>query len=178
MLLAGCAGSIDVRPPDITATQQTIMAMAENKALNSLAAPLPLRLSYVDQTYWTGSKYELGAFREWLIRGGVPITDDQKKADVIIEPLSAVDSFNVKGLFIGIPELKLSIEADTPAVTFFSATTDIAIAQMSILAYDAHTGAPLASADSKYGIQFYHVVKTLLTGVHDTPHLTPDQLAE
>lgn len=176
LALSSCTGSITTKPAAETASQQIIMSMAEQKAVASLPGALPPRLTFVDETYWTGARYETGALRAWLLAHGVPLTDDRKAAQVILEPISAVDSYDEKSLFFGIPALKLSGD-ETPTLTLFAKNTDIAISRLSFAAYDAKTGQAIALQQSKFGVQYYHVTQALFLGVYDSPHLDPQELS-
>jgi hypothetical protein len=177
LAISGCTGSIATPPPAVTASAQIIQSMAEGKALGSLPLALPKRLTYVDAAYFTGSRGELGSLRAWLLRQGVPLTDDQKTAEIIIEPTSGVDSFNALGTFVGIPALTFGPALGSPLVSFYSKTTDIALAQVSLAAFDAKTGQPIALESSRYGVQAYRVTQAMFLGVSDSPHLLEPQLA-
>lgn len=171
VLLAGCTSSIPVTPPAQTATQQLIVSASETKALATLPRLLPPRLAYVDAANFTGGKYEMAAFKAWLLAQGVPLTDTEKSAQMIVAPFAAVDSYNVKSLLLGIPALRITALLQTPEIAAYADATEIAINQIAFYAYDAKTGVNVAQATSKYGIQPYSVEHLLFFFTTEYPKL-------
>ena len=175
LLLGACTSSITMLPPKETATQQLIVSSSEQKAVDSLA-PFTASSAYVDSSEFTGSKYELAAFKAWLLQHGVALMD-RKRAAVTIVPYSSVNSYNLKSLLFGLPKLKLSAFLSTPEIAFYGKTTEIAINRLSFYAFDNKTGKAVVEQNSKFGLQPYSVTKMLFVLQFERPKLMPAQRA-
>lgn len=175
LLSDACTSGIVTLPPKETATQELIMSSAARKAIESLP-PFATPSAYVDGSDFTGSKFEIAAFKAWLLQHGVALAT-QKDAAVTIVPYTGVDSYNLKSLLFGVPKLKLSAFLSTPEIALYGETTEIAINQISFYAYDNKTGNAVAVETSKFGVQPYRISKFLFIFHFDRPKLAPDQRA-
>jgi hypothetical protein len=164
--------------PSITATQQLIVALSENKSIETLSNCLPKQLTYVDTTQYTGSKYQLEVFKAWLLQHGILLTNVESKADTIVEIFVSVDSFNAKNMIVGIPAIKLTMLASTPQIAFYSKSTEIAINQFNFIAYDAHTGNVVSVVHSKYGVQEYSIITYAFLGEIEKPKLAKSDIVK
>jgi len=172
LLLAGCTSSVTLVNPTVTATQQLIVSSSEAKAISSLANNLPKELTYLDTSNYTGSKYQLALFINWLLDNKVPITQDIKAASVIVQIYTSVDSYNSESYLIGLPAFKVGPIASTPELAAYAKDTLIAINQISYFAFDAKTGMKIAEGSSKYGVQEYSVTKLAFLASMQKPKLS------
>jgi hypothetical protein len=72
LLRGACTSGVVTLPPKETATQELIVSSSEQKAVDSLK-PFAAPSAYVDSSEFTGSKYELAAFKAWLLEHGVAL---------------------------------------------------------------------------------------------------------
>lgn len=126
-LLTACTSTIGTKEPTISATQQMIVSSSEAKAIASLLAVQIPGPAYVDASEFTGSKYELAAFKAWLLPHGTALTDDPKAAVTIIVPSTGVDSYDLKSILVGIPSFKIAAVLSTPEIAIYGKSTEIAI---------------------------------------------------
>jgi hypothetical protein len=177
LALTACSSTITTEPPKTSATQQLIVSSSEAKAIASLpAVPIP-GSAYVDPSDFTGSKYELAAFKAWLLGQGTPLSDNQKTAAVIVVPFTGVDSYDLKSLLVGIPAFKIAALMSTPEIALYGKSTEIAINQIGFYAYDRATGRLVVAETSKYGLQPYSVTRALFVFTRESPKIAPDQRA-
>jgi hypothetical protein len=173
LALAGCTSSIATVAPHTTASQQLIEASAEQAAVDSLPATLPSRKAYIDASSFDGSKYELAAFKLWLLEQGIALAADAKSANMVVVPYTAADGYNVKSLLVGIPAFKLAALMSTPEIALYARTTELAISQLNFYAYDEKSGALVVAAKSKFGLQTYSITRVAFFFDSETPKIDP-----
>lgn len=176
ILLAGCSASAVHTVPAVTATEQIILAHAEANAVRSLPIDLPRVPTFIDDSDYTGDRYLLGLFTQAVLAAGVPLASRAKSVDVVLV-MSPVGSLDSRSYYLGTPPIPVNALFSLPSISAWSKTTDIGIARIRYVAFDRRTGLMTGYASSKFGVSKYSVVKSLLFGAFDYPHLPADRVS-
>jgi hypothetical protein len=108
LTLAGCTQAVESNPPR-TATEQMLISTAADRAAEKLALALPKGTSvFVDASNFDGTdaKYAIGSIRAQLLKQGIRLVEDKKKAHTIVEVRSGALSTDKSQTLVGIPSFK------------------------------------------------------------------------
>ncbi|KAA5606172.1 hypothetical protein F1188_07025 [Roseospira marina] len=178
--LAGCA-SQNVTTPERSASEQLLISTAADRAAESLAETLPVTGPvYVDAINFDGydERYAIGAIRDALLRNGARLTQTREAADTIVEIRAGALSIDREEALVGMPSLTLPIPlsdtVSTPELAVFKKDLAQGVAKIAATAYDAETGALVASTGPTYGFSNKAVWTLLLVLTWDTSDLIGD----
>jgi hypothetical protein len=161
----GCA-TIRVTDPPRSATEQFLESEATRRAVEQLSAEaLRDRLVYVDTSYLITAAFPtpenlfyVAELRNKLLIGGVRLTSDRAKAEIILEVRSGGIGIDRLEYLLGIPSIYLSgylasqttgganTPLTTPELAIVKNTTQKGYASAAFVAYWADTGELVASS--------------------------------
>jgi len=171
LALAACATQTETNPPR-SATEQLLISTAADRAAAKLAVTIPAKTAvFVDAGNFDGadSKYAIGAIHDSLLKQGVYLVDDKKKAKTIVEIRSGALSIDKKEYLLGIPSFNVPIPLagsafTTPQIALYGTDTQEGIAKFAFVSYDTAKGALVQSEEPQYGFS-HNTKKTLLVFV-------------
>lgn len=164
--LHGCA-TIRVTDPQRSATEEFLESEATRKAVDQLSADaLRDRLVYIDTSYLITAAYPtpenlfyVAELRNKLLIGGVRLTTDRAKAEIILEVRSGGIGIDRLEYLLGIPSVYLSgslsgaatngqtnTPITTPELAIIKNTKQKGYASAAFVAYWADTGELVASS--------------------------------
>ena len=165
-LLAGCSTE-RLAPPARTATEQLLISVAVDRAVERLAAELPSEGTvFVEPGNLEGfdGKYAVSAMRDGLLRRGGRLAADRARADMVVEMRAGALSVDDRDALVGIPSfgvpIPLSGDVNLPEVALFKKDMAQGVVKLAATAYDARTGSLLKSAGPEHG--FSHKVQWTL----------------
>lgn len=146
--LAACATAVQTRPGR-TATEQLLVAHAAERAAADfhLEAPKGRRV-FLDTINFTGewAPYAASALRQRILSGGHRLSPSRAEADLVVEIRMGALSIDQMSRVLGVPALTLPTGNNystftVPELSLYSQAERSGVAEFSIFAYDAHTGA-------------------------------------
>lgn len=165
-MLAACSTERQ-RAPARTATEQLLISVAVDRAVENLADELPADGAvFVDPGNLDGfdGKYVISAMRDGLLRRGARLAVERGKADTIVELRAGALSVDDRNALVGIPSfgvpIPLSGDVTLPEVALFKKDMAQGVAKIAATAYDAHSGQLVKSAGPEHG--FSHTVNWTL----------------
>jgi hypothetical protein len=178
LALAACATQTETNPPR-SATEELLISTAADRAAAKLALTIPPKTPvFVDAVNFDGtdSKYAIGAIRDSLLKQGVYLVDDKKKANTIIEIRSGALSTDKKDLLVGIPSFTIPIPFAAsgipfPKIALYESDNQEGVAKFAFTGEDAKTGKLLQSESPQYGFA-HNTKKTVLVFVSWTDNDT------
>jgi hypothetical protein len=167
-LLAGCTTTVQTNPPR-TATEELLISTAAEHAAERLALSIPHKSSvFVDSGNFEGtdSKYAIATIRTSLLKQGIRLTDDRKKADVIVETRAGALSTDRKTFLIGVPSFNIPIPLasaplSVPQIALYGTEDQRGVAKFAVTAYDAKKGNLVDAQDPQFGFS-HNTQKTVL----------------
>ena len=150
-ILAACASANETAPAR-TATEQLLVAHAAERAASefSLALPADARV-FLDTSNFRGegSEYAASAVREALVSRGNRLSPTKADSDIVVEIRLGALSIDKMQRVVGIPRLTLPISsnltnATIPELSDYSRRDRTGVAEFSAIAYDTHSGRPIA----------------------------------
>jgi hypothetical protein len=156
--LTSCT-TTDQPKPARSATEELIISTAADRAAEKLALMIPPKTSvFIDAGNFDGpdSKYATAAVRAHMLKQGVRLVDDKKKARTIVELRSGALSIDHNDFLLGIPQFDIPIPLATspltiPEIALYRNDEHKGIAKFAILAYDATQGKLIAEQEPQYG---------------------------
>jgi hypothetical protein len=159
--LSGCA-TIRVTDPPRTATEQFLLSVAAQEAIEQLSATaLRDRLVFVDSTYLTGVSiptgeyaFVLGELRARMLAAGIRLASARDQAEIVLEVRSGALGIDRVEFLLGIPALYLpsvasateSVPLATPELAIVKSTKQFGYASVAFVAYWRDTGELVASS--------------------------------
>lgn len=156
----GCASLRVTQPPE-TADEQFLLSQAASEAVGKISvANLRDRLVYVSFRYIDlnipEQKFLEADLRSHLLKGGVRLADNRKKAQIVLELRCGALGINQYDLLIGIPQFyagnvtasnnTYGIPLLIPQIAFFKNTKQQGYASVAYVAYWRKTGEIVASS--------------------------------
>jgi hypothetical protein len=178
LFLPGCATQTETNPPR-SATEQLLISTAADRAAAQLAVKIPAKTPvFVDAGNFDGtdSKYAVGAIHDSLLKQGVYLVDDKKKAKAIIEIRAGALSTDKRQFLVGIPTFQIPIPFATGGLTFpeialYKSDAQKGVAKFAFVSYDTKKGALMQSEEPQYGFA-HNIKKTVLIFVSWTDNDT------
>ena len=162
MLLGGGCSTLRVTNPPRTATEMYLINDATRRSIDQLmTSSLRDRIVFVDTSYLIGTKYPVdellyiaGELRTRLLQSGARITNDQDKAQVVLEVRTVASSVDELQMIIGIPSIALPSSATggtnipvlTPEIAIFKSLQQKGYSSVAFVAYWRDTGEIVASS--------------------------------
>ncbi|HWP39970.1 MAG TPA: DUF6655 family protein [Tepidisphaeraceae bacterium] len=155
----GCA-TIRVTDPPRSATEQFLISVAANRAIEQLSAnALRDRKVYIDTTYlYSGvpsndQSYLLGELRAKLLSNGVRLVPNRTDAQIVLELRSGGMGIDRYEYLLGIPALYLGaattdtgVPLATPELAVIKSTKQRGFASVAFIAYWNDTGELISSS--------------------------------
>jgi hypothetical protein len=165
LLLAGCS-TVKQSSPARTATEEMLISTAADRAAVKMTPHIPPNAKvFIDANYFEGtdSKYAISAIRSSLLQQDIPLVDDKKTADVVVEIRAGALSTDENDMLIGIPSFNVPIPLSSSAVTtpeldLYKTQEQKGVAKFAAVVYDTKSQ-KLADKphDPQYG--FSHDIK-------------------
>jgi len=146
--LAACATAVQTRPGR-TATEQLLVAHAAERAAADFHLEAPQgSLVFLDTINFTGewAPYAASALRQRILNSGYRLSTARSDADLIVEVRMGALSIDQMSRVLGVPALTLPTGNNystfsVPELSLYSQAERSGVAEFSIFAYDARTGA-------------------------------------
>jgi hypothetical protein len=156
--LAGCTQAVESNPPR-TATEQMLISTAADRAAEKLGTMLQKDdRVFVDASNFDGTdaKYAIGSIRASLMKQGIRLVDDRKKARTVVEVRSGALSTDKSQTLVGIPSFDIPIPLSSSALPFpelalYKNEDQKGVAKFVMVAYDAKNGKLITAQDPQYG---------------------------
>ncbi len=162
LTLAGGCSTLRTTDPPRTATEQFLMNEATRRSIDQLmTTSLRDRLVFVDTNFIIGSKYPADEYlfvaaelRSRLLQGGARLTNDQAKAQVVLEVRAVGVSIDRLETIIGIPSIALpsgvtgsaNVPILTPEIAILKTLRQKGYSSIAFVAYWKDTGEIVASS--------------------------------
>jgi hypothetical protein len=166
--------------------EQLLISSAAERAADRLSLTLPANANvFVDSSNFEGtdSKNALGAIRAALLKQGMRLVDDKKKADTIVEPRAGALSLDKDTFLIGIPQFSFPVPLASgpltiPEIALYSKEQQKGIAKFAVAGYDARTGTLLSYQEPQFGFS-HNTKKTAIIFISWTDNdVLPDEGSE
>ena len=158
IILAGGCSTVRTTSPARSAQEMLLISTAADRAAGALAAQVPTSLTaYVDPSGFSAQDqaYGLAAIKDALLRRGVRLVDDRKKADAIVLPRAGTLSTDERQSILGIPSIPLpfAVMSGTylPPLSLYQESEAKGVAKFAASVYDPKTGTLIVSTDPAYG---------------------------
>ncbi|MEH6675948.1 DUF6655 family protein [Phenylobacterium sp.] len=146
--LAACATAVQTRPGR-TATEQLLVAHAAERAAADFHLEAPQgSLVFLDTINFTGewAPYAASALRQRILNSGYRLSTARSDADLIVEVRMGALSIDQMSRVLGVPALTLPTGNNystfsVPELSLYSQAERSGVAEFSIFAYEARTGA-------------------------------------
>jgi hypothetical protein len=166
--LAACTTTVQTNPAR-TATEEMLISTAAERAAEKLALKLPVNANiFIDTTNFEGtdSKYAIASIRSHLLQKGAQLTDDKKKADIIVEASAGALSTDRNSFLIGIPQFNIPVPLASsplpfPEIAIYGTDVQKGVAKFAIDSYSAKNGKMVDAQEPQYGFS-HNTKKTLL----------------
>jgi hypothetical protein len=156
---AGCSSLRITQPPE-TADEQFLLSQAATEAVTNLSvANLRDRLVYVSLRFvnpnMPEAKYLEADLRAHLLKGGVRLTNNRLRADIVMEVRCGALGINQESLLIGIPAIafgaynsgsSFNLPVVLPQISLLQNTKQQGYASVAYVAYWKKTGEIIASS--------------------------------
>ncbi|MDP1616229.1 DUF6655 family protein [Phenylobacterium sp.] len=151
--VSACATAVQTRPGR-TATEQLLVAHAAERAASDFRIEAPDgSLVFLDTVNFTGewAPYAASALRQRILNSGLRLSPNRTEADVIVEVRMGALSIDQMSRVLGVPALTLPTGNNystftVPELSLYSQAERSGVAEFSIFAYDARTGAAVPVA--------------------------------
>lgn len=140
---AGCA-STKTSNTARTVQEQLLISNSMDQALNKVDfAAFDGARVFIDEKYLecVDKNYLVGSVRHRALRSGARLVEKADQADIIVEVRSGGVGTNMSDMFVGMPELSVPgpLPLSLPEVRLLSKQSQMGIAKIGIVAYDAKT---------------------------------------
>lgn len=159
LALSACT-SIHTTSPTKSAQQELLISTAADRAAEALAAQIPPNLTaFVDSGGLPveDEPYALAAIDDALLRHGIRLVPDPRRADAIIAPRAGALSTDERSTLLGLPALPIPTPVGTstgftlPAISLYQRSVEKGIAKFAASVYEPRTGKLIVSTDPVWG---------------------------